>query len=71
MTAYKFKVPSLRNIALTYPYLHDGSSPTLEDTVRTMGWVQIGKKLTEDEIKSLVAFLKTLSDKDRVAVAIK
>jgi len=68
---HKFKVPSLRNIALTYPYLHDGSSPTLEDTVRTMGWVQIGKKLTEDEIKSLVAFLKTLSDKDRVAVAIK
>ena len=64
---YFFKVPSLRNIALTGPYFHDGKAATLEEAVTKMGWLQLGKKLTEDEVKSIVTFLNTLSDKERGA----
>jgi cytochrome c peroxidase len=60
-----FKVPSLRNIALTGPYFHDGKAATLEDAVTQMAWLQMGKKLTPDEVKSIVAFLNSLSDKER------
>jgi len=63
----KFKVPVLRNIALTHPYFHDGSQAKLEDAVAKMGWLQLGKQLTPDEVKSLVAFLQTLTDKPRAA----
>ena len=62
---YFFKVPSLRNIALTGPYFHDGKGATLEDAVTKMAWLQLGKKLTEDEVKSIVTFLGALSDKER------
>ena len=64
---YFFKVPSLRNIALTGPYFHDGKAATLEEAETKMGWLQLGKKLTEDEVKSIVTFLNTLSDKERGA----
>lgn len=64
---YKFKVPSLRNIALTHPYFHDGSQNTLAQAVRKMGWLQLGKNLSNTETQSLVAFLGALSDKPRVA----
>jgi cytochrome c peroxidase len=64
---YFFKVPSLRNIALTGPYFHDGKASTLEEAVTKMGWLQLGKKLTEEEVKSIVSFLNALSDKDRAA----
>lgn len=60
-----FKVPSLRNIALTGPYFHDGKAATLEEAVTQMAWLQMGKKLTPDEVKSIVAFLNSLSDKER------
>jgi cytochrome c peroxidase len=60
-----FKVPSLRNIALTAPYFHDGGQKTLEETVRTMGWIQLGQKLTDAQANSLVAFLNALTDKSR------
>ena len=63
---FKFKVPSLRNIALTAPYFHDGKSATLEDAVRQMAWLQLGRKLEDKEVDSIVSFLKTLSDKSRV-----
>lgn len=56
-----FKVPSLRNVALTTPYLHDGSALTLEDAVRIMGRYQLGKELHSDEVDKIVAFLKTLT----------
>lgn len=56
-----FKVPSLRNIAKTSPYFHDGSSKTLKDTIKTMGLLQVGRVLTEDEIDAIEAFLITLT----------
>lgn len=56
-----FRVPSLRNVALTPPYFHDGSEPTLELAVAEMGYVQLGKRLSDDEVALLVSFLKTLT----------
>jgi cytochrome c peroxidase len=56
-----FRVPSLRNVALTPPYFHDGSVPTLELAVVEMGYVQLGKRLSQEEVTLLVAFLKTLT----------
>ncbi len=59
----KFKVPSLRNIALTAPYFHDGRVAALDKAVQKMAWMQLGKELTADETASLTAFLRALSDK--------
>jgi len=56
-----FKVPTLRNIELTFPYFHDGSVMQLADAVRIMGKVQKNKDFRPEEIDSLVAFLKTLT----------
>jgi len=56
-----FKVPTLRNVELTAPYLHDGSRDTLEETVQIMGKYQLGRDLSEAQIKSIVAFLKSLT----------
>jgi cytochrome c peroxidase len=61
----KFKVPSLRNIALTAPYFHDGKAATLEEAVRQMAWLQLGKKLEDAEVKSIAGFLASLTDKPR------
>lgn len=58
---FVFKVPSLRNIAATSPYLHDGSAKTIEDAIRIMGKTQLGKILTESEILSIKKFLNTLT----------
>jgi cytochrome c peroxidase len=58
---HSFKVPTLRNVALTAPYLHDGSQQTLEDTVRVMGRYQLGRELDADQVRTLVAFLGALS----------
>ncbi len=58
---YKFKVPTLRNIELTYPYFHDGNVATLDEAVRIMGEYQVGKKLTAREIELIVKFLRTLT----------
>jgi len=58
---FKFKVPSLRNIELTYPYFHDGAANTLPEAVNTMGRVQLGKQFTPEENTKIVAFLKTLT----------
>lgn len=57
-----FKVPSLRNVAKTGPYFHDGSITTLNDAVKKMAWHQLGKNLSDDEIDKIVTFLKTLSE---------
>jgi cytochrome c peroxidase len=56
-----FRVQSLRNIELTAPYFHNGAVSTLEEAVRVMGKTQLNKDLSEDEVKSLVMFLKTLT----------
>ncbi len=58
---FKFKVPSLRNVELTYPYFHDGAANTLPEAVNTMGRVQLGKQFTTEENAQIVAFLKTLT----------
>jgi len=58
---FKFKVPTLRNVELTYPYFHDGEAETLTEAVNTMGRIQLGKKFTKDENVKIVAFLKTLT----------
>ena len=56
-----FKVPSLRNVEKTAPYFHDGSVEKLEDAVRQMARHQLGQELTDPDIGSIVAFLKTLT----------
>ncbi|MDW8305790.1 MAG: cytochrome c peroxidase [Leptospiraceae bacterium] len=63
---YFFKVPSLRNVALTAPYFHDGQVKTLEEAVKKMAFLQLGVQLEEEKVKKIVAFLKTLSDKSRL-----
>lgn len=62
---YKFKIPSLRNIALTAPYFHDGEGTTLPMAVKQMGHLQLGRDLAEAEVSSIVSFLRTLTDKPR------
>jgi cytochrome c peroxidase len=56
-----FKVPSLRNVAVTAPYFHNGSVPTLQGAVAIMARYQLGRQLTSSEVELLVAFLKTLT----------
>lgn len=58
---FNFKVPTLRNVELTYPYFHDGAADTLGEAVDTMGRIQLGKKFTPEENAKIVAFLKTLT----------
>jgi cytochrome c peroxidase len=59
---YWFKVPTLRNIALTAPYFHDGTVATLEDAIKTMAELQLGKKLSDQEVSDITIFLNSLSD---------
>ncbi|MBK5966926.1 cytochrome C biogenesis protein CcsA [Thiocystis minor] len=58
---FNFKVPTLRNVALTYPYFHDGEAETLTEAVDIMGRLQLGKKFSDEENTRIVAFLKTLT----------
>jgi cytochrome c peroxidase len=60
---FMFKVPTLRNVELTYPYFHDGAAATLEDAVNTMGRLQLGRNFSKEENAKIVAFLKTLTGK--------
>ena len=55
------RVPSLRNVAVTPPYFHDGSAATLSKAVQEMGYAQLDRKLTADQTAAIVAFLKTLT----------
>ena len=56
-----FKVPSLRNIAKTGPYFHDGSIETLSEAIRIMAKHQLGKELAEAEVRKIEAFLGGLT----------
>ena len=58
-----FRVPSLRNIASTGPYFHDGSEKTLKGAINTMADYQLGRDLTEGDLGKLEAFLKSLTGK--------
>ncbi len=56
-----YRVPSLRNIACTYPYFHDGSVKTLKEALKKMSYHNLGFELTDKEIDYIEAFLKTLT----------
>jgi cytochrome c peroxidase len=56
-----FKVPGLRNVALTAPYLHDGAAVTLEQAVSVMAKYQLGRRLSAEESHKITSFLKTLT----------
>jgi cytochrome c peroxidase len=56
-----FKVPGLRNIAETGPYYHNGKVQTLDQAVSRMAEYQLGKNLSDDEVRSIITFLKTLT----------
>lgn len=58
---FVFKVPTLRNIALTAPYMHDGRAKTMEHAVLIMTQYQLGRHMEKDEIRAIVEFLKTLT----------
>jgi cytochrome c peroxidase len=58
---FNFKVPTLRNVELTYPYFHDGEAATLSQAIDIMGQIQLGRKFTAGENAKLVAFMKTLT----------
>ncbi len=55
------RVPSLRNVAATPPYFHDGSTQTLDDAVRKMGLAQLNATLTDQQVQAIVAYLQTLT----------
>lgn len=55
------RVPSLRNVATSPPYFHDGSAPTLGDAVRRMGFAQLNQTLSSEQIQDIVAFLQSLT----------
>ena len=58
---HRFKVPGLRNVALTAPYYHDATQATLEDAVVSMARYEVGEELTQQEVDRMVAFLNTLT----------
>lgn len=58
---HKFKVPTLRNIELTFPYFHDASAKDLPSAVKVMARVQYGRELSAEQIDRIVDFLKTLT----------
>lgn len=68
---FSFKVPTLRNVELTYPYFHDGEVATLTEAVDIMGRLQLGRTFSDDENAKLVAFLKTMTgDQPRIVLPI-
>jgi cytochrome c peroxidase len=58
---FLFKVPTLRNVELTYPYFHDGAANTLAEAVDVMGRVQLGREYSREDNARVVAFLKALT----------
>ena len=61
MDRHVFKVPSLRNVALTPPYFHDGSAHSLGDAVTIMARFQLGRRLTGEETAAIASYLRTLT----------
>jgi cytochrome c peroxidase len=58
---YFFKVPSLRNVAKTHPYFHDGSIATLDEAIKTMAAIQLGRDLADDQVAGIRTFLESLT----------
>jgi cytochrome c peroxidase len=65
------RVPSLRNVAVTAPYFHDGSTDSLDKAVLEMGYAQLDRRLSDDQVKAVAAFLTTLTGRyhDRLLTA--
>jgi cytochrome c peroxidase len=66
---FVFKVPSLRNVAQTGPYFHDGSVKTLSEAVRLMARHQLGRELDDAQVDSIIAFLGSLNGQIPPALA--
>lgn len=60
---HEFKVPSLRNVALTAPYFHDGSVSTLNEAIKLMAYYQLGLRISDQDVRRIEAFLGTLTGK--------
>ncbi len=58
---HMWRVPTLRNIALTAPYFHNGAVPTLNEAIRVMAKTQLNKELTDEQVQDIEAFLKALT----------
>nr|PZN75147.1 MAG: cytochrome-c peroxidase [Pseudomonadota bacterium] len=58
---HMWRVPTLRNLVYTAPYMHNGAVKTLPEAVRVMASTQLGLTLTEDQVNDIVAFLEALS----------
>ncbi len=58
---FVFKVPSLRNIAKTGPYFHNGSVPALDSAITTMAEYQLGRRLSAEDVKSIATWMDTLT----------
>ena len=58
---HKFKTPTLRNVALTAPYFHDGSTQSLKNAVSVMAKYQRGKTLSSNDVECIVKFLESLT----------
>ncbi len=58
---FVFRVPSLRNVAVTAPYFHDGSAPTLEKAIAVMVKYQLGRSLPQEQMNKIAQFLRTLT----------
>ncbi|HHQ42885.1 MAG TPA: hypothetical protein ENK20_11430 [Chromatiales bacterium] len=56
-----FRVPTLRNVAVTAPYFHNGAVATLEEAVRVMASTQLGRELPDRDVADIVAFLEALT----------
>jgi cytochrome c peroxidase len=60
-----FRVPSLRNVAVTAPYFHDGRTASLTEAVEIMGRSQLGRELPRQDVEAIVQFLGTLTGEYR------
>jgi cytochrome c peroxidase len=58
---FVFRVPSLRNVIHTAPYFHDGSAATLPQAVQVMARYQLGRKLSDEQVREIIGFLSSLS----------
>ncbi len=58
---HRFRVPALRNVALTAPYFHDGTAATLDEAVQTMARYQLGRRIETSEVSAIVAFFESLT----------
>ncbi len=58
---YRFRTPTLRNVAATYPYMNNGATPTLEEAISVMGKEMLGREFDESTVNEIAAFLNTLT----------